>query len=447
MADYILPISSSGNVDFKQLTYIKHPLQAFLGRYFRGQPIEIKILRDERKLLVKGYHGKLSDLQEAISRANERQKEHAHGQPITCSEEDLQEVEVGKVIDIVPEDLKQDILCLEQMFQAEQDVCEAEIGALEIEKHKLEGRLKFYEKEVNNLGRANAGLQETNKNYSRELGRARIDVKKSQETVEHLSKVIDGLSKLSGDPLEVMYSIIEKASAELAKHDKILDFIAGEKNIEEVLQAGAKSFYQLVNERLNTNYTSDSQIPTNIEPFEQKEPEKTSKYNALPEAFAAIENLRINPWFGETISAETLAAKETELKNFKEAYEKERAEYEQNLKVAQGVAGLKEFHNNAVSLVAYKEKELKEPVKVPVLITRQSGATKYVLPNCHLSGLINDYVEQNVADASAALGPQGLIERVSAADPHKIRDVFLDARDKLELLKIGFELDLTVMYH
>ena len=445
MTEYILPVSSPGNIDFKQLTYIKHPLQAFLNRYFH-QPIEIKILRDERTFLIKGYHGKLSDLQAAISRENERRTSRSHGQPITYSAEDLQEVEIGEIIEIVPEDLKQDILCLEQVLQAEQDTHEAETGELKEDLHKLEGKLKFLEKEYNNLTKANAGLLEANKNYSRELGRTRIDLKRAQETSERLSEVTNELSKLSGDPLEVIYSIIEKASAELIKHDGILGLIVGEKNIEEVLQAGTKPFYQLVNEKLSTNYTSDSQIPTNIEPFEQKEAEKTSKYNALPEAFAAIEKLRANPWFGETISAETLAAKETELKTFKEAYEAEKAGYEKNLVVAQSIASLKAFHDNAVKVAAYKGKELKEPVKIPILITREDGKSKYVLPACCTSVLINDYVEQTLADTSTFDGNQSLIERASAADPQKILEVLLDAKDKLEFLKMGFELAPKVMY-
>ena len=391
MADYVLPLEFSGQVpDFRILSLTKHPLQAILRHYFKGQPITVKILNDRHSLEIDDYNGAIDELRRALSIANRTQAKH--GPELARIRLDAEHVyEITNLEDapeIAPETdetLRIEVQALEDLLTIKQDIYERENKEAKDYAHGLEGELKAKEKEIEgatkglrtdieNLEKANKGILGAKRKAEEDAHSNLERLKKLESDYASLSKTIEDISATKvTEPATLAMQKVSEASPSLEQTGKTLErFLQDGADTKKLLAAGDVQFYIYANTNLAKTFKSDEEALHVLDfsvPFEESiyAKENSAKYEQAKKVLPLLEQVSILSGLGVVTDASKALEIEAQLKTLKEDYERREKEHKENFAISGDIIPLKEYHDKAKVLVTYSA-TLKDK-KIPSLVT------------------------------------------------------------------------------
>ncbi len=251
MVNYLLPVS--GNPNFKQMTWLKHPLQAFLKQYLGDWGISVKIRRDEQALVITDYDGPVDKLIEGISR--QAQKGHSSatsGTALAISKlEAIVDAAEPLIIIETDETLRQDIEVLQALLATEAEQNATRLQEAKDEYHKFEGAHKLTLKEL-------AGAQRHSENNKRAFDGISDMYHGQKVKIIALEKRLADVEKSTKTPTELRIDAVRKSAQSIKSLEQELQSL-GVSDLKLALAIPA-SLIDYVNASLSAAYATDEAV-------------------------------------------------------------------------------------------------------------------------------------------------------------------------------------------
>ncbi len=363
-----------GHLDLRELTIMKHPLQAMLRK--GGAPtVQLKIVKDETAFVIDGYYG----TKEALEGLLEKLMPKLHIRTALAGAYTLEQLTEQQSTQIEAEGadvqaMKDEMAALESMAaeKADQDL--------------------WYEEELERLQKRISGLDKTIKNIGQKEKISTDNYKSAREEINRLVKereiLYSQIAELSkhkiSSPEECALQEISSYASSLQKIASGLDGLvegAAPQEVESWLDFGKQDLGKILEEeatKIGCPLGAINESPGKFEDttFYKENNSKYSEAKIAVQYWAETEEKTPEPLKAAIKEALKLDAS----KEIVASFEKEQSEFNKKYEAYNKINELREKHAKAKEL-ADKIGQADALGKIPFLLLRANGESKAYFPN------------------------------------------------------------------
>jgi len=470
--NYVIKLRGK-NLDFKQMTLIKHPLQAMLHKGIA--PIaQLELNSDARELTVNNYFGSYEALEKAVGKALSKIGSRHHSLVVDYEIEQRPiEQSERATPDINTQELKNKNTALESILAEKQEtelVYQEELERLQKEMESVASlkekavKVDEYKIELENLKKKNDGLTATKRKTEVELKTLQEEHTSLHKEYDSLSKTLEeiNITKIS-EPIGLVLGRISESANYLMSIGGVLEDLLRDRSIIESLPQNGKPlmhFFEFVNKRLSVNYKSDDDVSTaaNVTGnFMETEYAKANieKYAKVDKALETLANMKtMSDVFGEALDVTKLLTKEDELKAFKKEFENNAITHEQKSLVSRNLQEFREEYNSIKNLDEYLTRvQDQDKTTIPCLIATNltTNEIEIALPKSEyflkqlepiLKNSVGGAIEFDKSHHNDVMCYKVQMPEGINAEPSKMARALFTEQQQQEFYKLGFKLQI-----